>query len=218
MALRMSKFAFGFPLFYAQRKSSKHKILQFFYNYREEIPESFYSSETGEPYRECSLCGTELREGMYFIEKAFQRTHDKTEFKVVFEYALCESCKNGMMTNISKESMKNIQNFAMSMDTALFQDREEFDPQMGYMLTHCLATGKSIDELDEYHLIGIFDGDKIIQLPMVYGESFIEEYSELLSEETKGFFDDFFDHITIIPPALAKVLEDEKPKKRPVLI
>lgn len=191
--------------------------MQFFYNFREEIPESFHSSETGEPYRECSICGTGL-EGMYFIEKAFQRTHDKTEFKAVFEYALCEDCKNGMMVNISKESMKNIQNFAMEMDDALFQNRDDFDPRMDYMLSHCLATGKSIDELDEYHLIGIFENDKIIQLPMVYGESFIEEYSELLSDETKGFFDDFFNHITIIPPALAKLLEDEKPKRRPVLI
>lgn len=52
----------------------------------------------------------------------------------------------------------------------------------------------------------------MMQFPMLYGDSFIEEYSELLSEETKGFFDDLFNDITIIPPALAKILDDEKPK------
>ena len=57
----------------------------------------------------------------------------------------------------------------------------------------------------------------MVQLPMLYGDNFIEEYSELLSEETKDFFDDLFDTITLLPPTLAKILEDEKPK-RPVLI
>ena len=123
-----------------------------------------------------------------------------------------------MMKSISKESMQNIQDFAMNMGAMpRLKSSEEVEIDMDFLLNHCIASGKSLDDLEEYHLVGIFKNDKLVQLPMVYGESFIEEYSELLSEETKGFFDDFFNNITVLPPTLAKILEDEKPR-RPVLI
>lgn len=192
--------------------------MSFFFNFNEDIPEEFYNSQTHQPHAECSICGNSLDRGIYFIEKAYRRTHDKTEFQLTFEYAICEGCKKDMMVSISKESFQNIQKFAMEMGDAFDLERvanEEINKD--YLMTHCMATGKSIDQLDEYHLLGIFSADKMMQFPMLYGNSFIEEYSELLSEETKGFFDDLFDEITIIPPALAKILDDEKPK-RPVLI
>src|SRR5690606_16990561 len=120
---------------------------------------------------------------------------------LTFEYAICERCKTDMMQSISKESMKNIQEFAMKMGgMPKLENSDEMQIDIKYMLNHCIATGKPLEELDEYHLVGIFKGDKMVQLPMLYGESFIEEYSELLSEETKGFFDDFFNNITLLPP------------------
>lgn len=197
---------------------SKSFNVHFFYNFNEDIPEQFYSNENHQPHTECSVCGNGFGDGHYFIEKAFQKTHDKSAYEQTFEYAICERCKTDMMKSISKESMKNIQEFAMKMGgMPKLEDSEEMEIDLNYMLRHCIASGKHIDELEEYHLVGIFKGDKMVQLPMLYGESFIEEYSELLSEETKGFFDDFFNNITILPPTLAKILEDEKPR-RPVLI
>ena len=122
-----------------------------------------------------------------------------------------------MMKSISRESMQNIREFALNMGgTPKLENANESEIDLKYLLNHCIASGKSKEELNEYHLVGIFRNGKLVQLPMLYGESFIEEYSELLSEETKGFFDDFFNNITILPPTLAKILEDEKPK-RPVL-
>lgn len=192
--------------------------MHFFFNFSEDIPEEFYSSENHQPHTECSVCGNGFGNGHYFIEKAFQRTHDKTEFQLSFEYAICERCKTDMMQSISKESMQKMQEFAMNMGgMPRLENSEDVEIDMNYMLNHCIATGKSLDSLDEYHLVGIMRGDKLVQLPIVYGERFIEEYSELLSEETKGFFDDFFNNITVLPPTLAKILEDEKPR-RPVLI
>lgn len=192
--------------------------MQFFFNFSEDIPEQFYMSENNQPPTECSVCGNEFGDQHFFIEKAFQKTHDGSEFQLTFEYAVCERCKKDMLKSVSKESMKNIQNFAMNMGgMPVLEDSEESEIDLDYMLKHCIASGKSVDELDEYHLVGMFKGGKLVQLPMLYGESFIEAYSEILSEETKGFFDDFFNHITILPPAFAKILEDEKPK-RPVLI
>lgn len=191
--------------------------MRFFFNFEEDIPEEFYLEETKEAFTECSVCHNHLGDGRYFIEKAYRKTHDKTEFQLIMEYAICERCKNDMMREISKESMENIQRYAMQMGMPDFENSEDAEIDMRFLMNHCIATGRDIKDMDEYHLIGIFEGNKIIQLPLVYGESFIEEYSELLSEKTKGFFDDFFNNITILPPALAKILEDEKPR-RPVLI
>ena len=192
--------------------------MHFFFNFNEEIPEEFYSEENHQPYDQCSVCGNGFGDGHYFIEKAFQRTHDQTEFQSTFEYAICENCKTDMMKSISKESMQNIKEFAMGLGgMPKMENANETEIDLNYLMNHCIASGKSREELNEYHLVGIFRNGKLVQLPMLYGESFIEEYSELLSEETKGFFDDFFNNITVLPPTLAKILEDEKPR-RPVLI
>lgn len=192
--------------------------MNFFFNFNQLIPEDFYSSETRQPHTECSICGNLLNKGIYFIEKAYQKSYDKKSFVLTFEYAICENCKKNMMLSISKESFRNIEKFARGMgDLFDFGNVDSDELSTDYFLTHCMATGKPVEELEEYHLLGIFNGDKMMQFPILYGESFIEEYSELLSDETKGFFDDLFNDITIIPPALAKILEDENPK-RPVLI
>lgn len=193
--------------------------MHFFFNFNENIPEQFYSEENHQPHTECSVCGNGFGNGHFFIEKAFQKTHDNSAFQLTFEYAICERCKSDMMKAVSKESMQRIQDYAMNLGSMpKLENSEEVEFDLNYMLNHCISTGKPIDELNEYHLVGIFKEGKLVQLPMLYGESFIEEYSELLSDETKGFFDDFFDHITVLPPSLAKLLEDESPKKRPVLV
>ncbi len=192
--------------------------MHFFFNFSEDIPEQFHSSETHQPPTECSVCGNDFGNRHYFIEKAFQKTHDKSEFQMTFEYAICERCKTDMMQSISKESMQHIQEFAMKMGgMPQLENSNEVEIDMTHLLNHCSATGTPVNELEEYHLVGIFKNGKMVQIPMLYGETFIEEYSELLSEETKGFFDDFFNNITVLPPTLAKILEEEKPK-RPVLI
>ena len=192
--------------------------MHFFFNFSEDIPEEFYSEQDKQPHSECSVCGNGFGNGHYFVEKAFQKTHDKSSYELTFEYAICERCKSDMMQSISKESMKNIQDFAMKFGgMPVPENSNEVEIDLKQHLTTCIATGKSIDELEEYHLVGIFRGNKMVQLPMLYGESFIEEYAELLSEETKGFFDDFFNNITVLPPTLAKILEEDRPK-RPVLI
>ncbi|HUH34558.1 MAG TPA: hypothetical protein VL022_01875 [Moheibacter sp.] len=190
--------------------------MQFFHDFNEEIPTEFYSSENHQIPTKCSVCDQAFGNRHFFIEKAFQKTHDHTEFQMTFEYAICEHCKKGMMKSISKKSMEHIQEFVKDG----FPGFQSFDPKdldIQHLLNHCMASGQAIEELDAYHLVGIFKNGKMVQMPMVYGEHFIEAYSEILSEETKDFFDDFFNHITLLPPTLAKILEDEKPK-RPVLI
>lgn len=192
--------------------------MYFLNDFNEDIPEEFYSSETQLPFDECSSCGNSFGEEYFFIEKAFQRTYDLSQHELTFEYAICQRCKTDMMQSISKESMQNIQQFAQSMGVNIQQkNASEVEIDTKYMLQHCISTGENKENLKEYHLVGIFKQGKLVQLPMLYGPMFIEQYTELLSEETQDFFDDFFNHITILPPALAKILDEEK-SKRPVFI
>src|SRR5690606_2543871 len=188
--------------------------MHFFFNFSEDIPEEFHDSESHKPFEQCSVCGNEFGNEHYFNEKAYQRNYDLDEFQIAFEYAICERCKRDMMKSISKESMQRIQEYVQELGgMPALENSNSFELNVEYMLKHCIATGKSIDDLNEYHLVGLFKNGKMVQLPMLYGEDFIEEYAELLSEETKGFFDDFFNHITILPPTLAKLLKDDKPSK-----
>lgn len=190
--------------------------MYFLSNFSQDIPEEFYSSENQTPFTECSCCGNSFGDDYYFIEKAYQKTYDLSKHELTFEYAICRRCKEDMMKSLSKESMKNIQQFIQNMDVKI-QHESDVNIDSQYMLQHCISTGENKENLKEYHLVGIFKQDKLVQLPMLYGSTFIEQYSELLSEETQGFFDDFFNHITILPPALAKILDEEK-SKRPVFI
>lgn len=194
--------------------------MDFLFHSEEEIPEQFYSEKTGKAFTHCSVCDAPLGNSLYAIEKAFQKYPGTTEDFVVFEYAICGECKNDMIKDISKESMYRIQEYAMSMEMPEIEVGENGKPDIFYYLSNCIASGKPISELNEYHLMGVFRNGKLLQIPIVYGESVIEEYSELLSEKTKGFFEDFFDKITDLPPTLALILKsDEKPAKRksPVL-
>lgn len=212
------RFLFLWLSFKIHSFTDKYLKVHFFFNFSEGIPEEFHSDQNNQPHQECSVCGNGFGDDYYFIEKAYQKTYDNASFEMTFEYAICERCKKDMMQSISKESMKNIQDFAMKMGgMPVPENSDNVEVNLRQYLTTCIATGKPIEELQEYHLVGIFKGDKMVQLPMLYGETFIEEYSELLSEETKGFFDDFFNNITLLPPTLAKILEDEKPR-RPVLV
>lgn len=190
--------------------------MQFFDDFNEDIPPAFYHSENQQIPTHCSVCDQAFGQQHFFIEKAFQKTHDKTEFQLTFEYAICESCKISMMQKISKKSMQHIQEF-MKDGFPKFQSVKDQKFDLQHILNHCAATDQAIEDLDTYHLVGIFKNGKMVQLPMVYGESFIEAYAEILSAETKDFFDDFFNHITVLPPTLAKILDEKKPK-RPVFI
>src|SRR5690625_7648882 len=109
--------------------------MQFFFNFSEDIPEQFYMSENNQPPTECSVCGNEFGDQHFFIEKAFQKTHDGSAFQLTFEYAVCERCKKDMLKSVSKESMKTIQHFATNMGVMpVFGDSGEMEIDLDYVM------------------------------------------------------------------------------------
>ena len=171
------------------------------------LPKKLLSDVTGELFENCSVCEKKLDNQLYFVEKAYHRNLGDSHHTAIFEYAICESCKHDMMKKVSQESMLKMQDF-------MRQHQEEMEEmlQVKNDLEHCSFTQQPIEELDEYHVIGVIkDGETQIS-PMVFGPKILESYQELLSEETKDFFDDFNNNFIDIPPELKKIFDkDIKP-------
>ncbi|MGI9525760.1 MAG: hypothetical protein ACR2MS_01475 [Weeksellaceae bacterium] len=175
-----------------------------------DLPKALLSETTSEAFAQCSVCNDSLKDKLYFLEKAYHRNLADEHHSVIFEYAICENCKRDMMQHISKESMQKMQGFMM-------EHQREVDDMMQHDvdLEHCTFTGKSLAETQEYHLVAVIRNNEVQMSPVIFGDEIMEQYQSLLSEETKGFFEDFYDNFIDIPPALAKILGK---KMKPVLI
>ncbi len=181
----------------------------------EEIPEEFYSDSEKEPFCNCTFCNTNLLDGgtSYMVEKSIKVGSNGAK-NTVFEYAICMSCNLKKMQAMSEESIQNIkaymaENFVLeTLEANSSSDREYF--------SKCIVTGTSIDDLDEYNIVGQFVGDKMIagQFPILISPVIGEEIQELLSQKTKDEFDDFMNTITDVPPELKELFK----VKRPVLV
>ena len=71
------------------------------------VPEPFHSFLEGGPFKSCTVCGLSLLEDgvQYVIEKAYHRE------EVIFEYAMCMSCRGGLMSELSRKSVQLVDNY-----------------------------------------------------------------------------------------------------------
>ena len=171
------------------------------------LPKKLLSDATGDVFKECSVCHENLENQLHFIEKAYHRNLGDREHTTIFEYAICESCKRQMMQKVSKLSMAKMQAFMIN-----HQEEMEEMMQVENDLEHCSFTQQSIEEMDEYHVIAVVQNGESQMTPLIFGPQILESYQGLLSEETKGFFDDFNENFIDIPPELARIFnKDIKP-------
>lgn len=156
------------------------------------LPERFWSFETGRPIEDCLACGTNLIDAdePYLIEKAYSRG------EVIFEYGLCLRCHGDLMQELSAESLDRIREHFLA--NADFEGRREriaadMDGGVDPWLSHCLLTGREIDPRGEYQIFGMCFGDRLLMgdLPHAISGAGVEQLTELLSEKTKGFLNDF---------------------------
>lgn len=164
------------------------------------IPEIFHSDGSGQHFGQCSACRSELV-GNYFIEKVFRR-YENGEKYTVFEMAICKDCHNEMMDGISDESRQRMTQFMEEGMKYMPNEDESFEQS----LSRCNFTGQATDELKEFHVLGFFRGDHLLNNPVVMSAEMREEQAELLSEQTKDFFDDFMKRIIDLPPDIASIL------------
>ncbi|MDO5510275.1 MAG: hypothetical protein Q4F57_06235 [Weeksellaceae bacterium] len=164
-----------------------------------------HSEHTGKAFEHCSMCEELLEQKLYFVEKAYEQNPETLEHFVLFEYALCQNCKQQSLSQISKESMNRIREF---MDAQQEELAHSWQLMENSGLEHCAFTGTPLQEMKEFHLVAAIENGRYRMKPMIVGPHTIQKYQDLLSDHTQQFFDDFFNDFVDIPPALAKILEE----------
>ncbi|MBV7441692.1 hypothetical protein KRX57_09685 [Weeksellaceae bacterium TAE3-ERU29] len=173
------------------------------------ISKEVYCEVTEQPFETCNVCGNSLQDQLYFVEKAYQKNKENGQFFVVFEFAICSNCRMDMLKGISNQSLTKMQMYMHDYTPEIENPEREID------FNTCTFTKEPLQNYDEYHMVATISKDKYYIPPVIMGGKIMEEYQELLSDKTKGFYDDFYNDFVDIPPALAKIL---KADKKPVFI
>jgi len=168
------------------------------------IPRIFYSSFNNAPFCECSICKSNLlkEDSHYFIEKIFQ------DNKVVFEYALCEICRDSMGGEISFDSMMNLTEYFMTHGNLAERNQElmqSFDNSIKLWINKCVFTDLKREECSSYQICADCCGKNLIvsHLPLMVSSKATEEINSILSKETKENFDRFKNEV-LNPPVNLK--------------
>lgn len=153
---------------------------------REPIPEAFHSFEAEGPFERCSVCDRAFGDGEpHMIEKAFQKG------ETIYEYAICQSCHDGIRQELSEESRRRIETHLSEVigRVGLFDDP----------LERCVFSGRELG--DEYLICGLFLGRWMMpEFPCfaISGEE-MEKIAGLLSKSTRERLDSFTDDVLGIP-------------------
>ena len=158
------------------------------------IPKIFESVEHDGPFTRCLKCGSHLIDSgqQYVIEKVMRGSEP------IIELAMCLNCRNDEGTRMSADSAKSIRSY--------FEERVDFGRRLidlavrGHdtdsldaWLDHCLFSGAELDGMREYQVVALCQGDHVLRdfFPIMISGTAIEEISDLLSDETRGWMDDF---------------------------
>lgn len=183
------------------------------------IPKLFQSVEKEGPFTECIQCGGNLLDSgrQYVIEKVFRGTEP------IIELAMCLNCRDDSGECMSEESAEALQAFFESR--ASFSDRvhqlllrgqpDSDQESIDDWVDRCFFSGQPRSEMREFQVVALCSGGEIIRdfFPIMISGKIMEEIAEVLSEQTKGWMDDFIETNFGMPPEFC-----EPPEFRPVLI
>ena len=179
-----------------------------------DIPEQFYSVDTNSPFTRCLVCEKDLLASKepYFIEKAVRNYQEYKTQDVIYEYAMCLNCAESMKNELSEESNLKIQEyFFTNLNANRFMEYQNSDFKS--RLDHCIITGQSVDNQNEYMVCGMFKGDKLIEgeLPYMLSEKAMDDIAQMMSNKTLGFLDDFMGNYFSGPPEINELFKPRRP-------
>jgi len=185
-----------------------------------EIPEIFYSTESGKPFEICMDCERNLVEADldYVIEKAVKRYPDYNTTDTILEYAICLHCHQKVRESFSEESINRVEAyFTQNMDifSRMTLLGENPDMNINNWISECMVKGTPVEKLREYQIFGHFKGDKIVlsYLPGLLSIDSLEELTEILSQKTKDELGGYMKRFSGIPPEFEEIF-----RSRPVFV
>lgn len=165
----------------------------------QEIPEIFHSYENNGPFTHCIECERNLLEDTcdYVIEKAVRNYPGYEAKDVIFDYAICMECAQEVQKGISRESLKQIQQYLQNnINPQLQQSRlAASQNDMNGLIKNCMVNNTSMDDCEEYQLFAFCRGRNInFEMPpyMISGKV-LNEISELLSNKTRDELNGIFE-------------------------
>ena len=179
-----------------------------------DIPKIFHSSETNAPMQHCHVCNKYLLEDAeYSIEKAFVNYPALGTRDLIWEFAMCNDCMETTMQEVSQESQAKMNDY-FAQNSDLHSHRQllmeaNFNPDD--WLENCIVKGKKTRECTQFQIAGQCIGDKMVfeHAPfMICGEA-MDEVTELLSNKTLGFMNDFRDKHFPPPEDLSPLLRNK---------
>lgn len=182
-----------------------------------EIPEEFFSYDTGAPFEKCIVCEKKVRQKneVYLVEKAYKQYPGFKAKDVIFEYAMCMNCAQTLRNELSEESLRKIDQFMMQRVDMIARNEELSEVTTANIepwISHCMVSGKPRENCSEYQIHGICENDRLVFMnsPFIISDEVMNEMSMLLSNDTLGQMDDFIDRYLGPPEDVKEVLG--KPK------
>lgn len=196
----------------------------YYHNRGMEIPGLFFDSATGKPFKTCQVCQKQLLDTdvSYIIEKVFRKNISTGKIESFFEYAICFGCAQKLTESYSKESKENLERFFReNVEENIKQQKQislETPRDVQEHLSRCSITGKSVTELEEYQIVGQFNGSYLSEqmTPFMIGSGSMDDVQGLLSIKTLDEIDDFTGKYLTGPPEFRDYFKS--PKRRPILV
>jgi hypothetical protein len=179
----------------------------------QEIPERFYSFESGKPFTHCLECDKYLLDGSdYIIEKAIRNYQGYKAEDTIFDYAMCLDCAYKMRSELSKESLAKMeQYFKENANPSRMMPPDHMDQEldMDQCLSRCIIKDSSIKEVEEYQIFAYCRGNKLNKAipPYMVSHAVTEELMEQLSSATKDFLDGFYEKHFSPDPGLLQPID-----------
>ncbi|GIV33947.1 MAG: hypothetical protein KatS3mg031_1482 [Chitinophagales bacterium] len=179
------------------------------------IPDIFYSDDTGQPMKTCVMCDRSLLEPgvIYLIEKAFTYNRKFNVRDTIFEYAICLNCNQKITVHISNESQSRIQEYFCTNSHFTFRSEYLLKKEtlnLQDWIGRCCIKGTQWNDMAEFQIYGQFEGEHMMlsHLPIMLGDTALDELNNLLSEKTREEMDRFRDQFLGLPPELRNLLKE----------
>ncbi len=148
------------------------------------------------------------------VEKVIRQYAKYSTHDTIIEYAMCLSCYEDVAKELSEESMSKLSGYLEA--NVQFEERRQKlsskeDRDIDDWLSHCIVKGTAKKELEEFQIVGQFDGEHLLRhdFPFIIGFEAISEMNALLSNKTIDTLNGFRDKFLSPDPELDDLL---KPK------